>query len=220
MSGAGSAPQGDSEADRQEAIKLARIVHSEVLEILEKTRKSNSRFVFDEDAVISSEKLRDVVRYALRDLKRLEVDQKSEVSITKYVGYIAFWFAKLKPLTRVDMLADGVGTGSAEIMDINEKIVMPLTARLLAAIVFANPQLTPTIWSTCGIKQCGTTGADGPGICFFKKFERYLFGGTGKYQQYIWYCLRYRPSNPYTLVSLLDEALHFSCESACAPMFS
>src|ERR1700729_2234273 len=71
------------------AKEIAIIIHSELLDLLESSRRQNGSLSYNESSV-SAEKVLEAVRYALRDFDRLELDQKKEFSISKYVGYLGF----------------------------------------------------------------------------------------------------------------------------------
>jgi|SRR5580698_3801460 hypothetical protein len=208
------------EDQKQTAAEIASILHAEVVDILETSRKADHRLVYEPSKVVSPEKLLEAVRYALRDLDRLEVDQKQEFSITKYVGYLGFWFAKLKPLTNVQLRAEGVGTTSVEVLDVNEKVVFPLLRRLLLRMTRKAQEMVPALWRTCSNVKCAKAGDGKLGKCFFKKIDAFLVALGGRYHEYLFYTLRYRPASPYILVAVLDQAMHFSCETACPAAFT
>jgi hypothetical protein len=201
------------EEQRRQAKEIAAIIHAEALDILAVAHSHNGRVTYM-DSSVAPEKVLESVRYALRDFDRLELDQKQEFSLTKFVGYLGFWFAKLKPLANIQLLDAGTDPETRDILDINEKIVFELMRRLMLRMTRKAPHIMPKEWSDCTIEACGRVGK-----CFFLKFTAYLAALDGRYNEYLYYTLRYRPSSPYLLVAILDQAMHFACEVACPPRF-
>ena len=122
---------------------LASNITHVALDILREANEADGHIVFDVENVLSDERVRQVAKYALRDLKRLEVDQNSKVAITKYVGYIGFWFSKLKPIKVLYRLSANGDETQTEIADINESLAVYLMNVFFWALTRADPRLYP-----------------------------------------------------------------------------
>jgi hypothetical protein len=203
-----------TEEQARQAVEISAILHAEALDILAVAHSKNGRLTYTE-ASVAPEKVLESVRYALRDFDRLELDQKQEFSLTKFVGYLGYWFAKLKPLANVHLLAESAANEIRDVLDINEKVVFELIRRLMLRMTRISPHIIPKEWSDCAVKQCGKVGT-----CFFKKLPAYLEANSGRFNEYVYYTLRYRPASPYLLVAILDQAIHFACETTSPPLFT
>jgi hypothetical protein len=174
--------------------------------------------LFDPERDVSLPRIVQVVHYAYRDLQRLAHDQGSEVSSTKVAAYYAFWFAKLKPIVRVNVIPPG-DVKEKEMVDVNERVSIFLAGRLLRRIA-AFPEKYPNpIWSRCTKSDCVIDSPGRRGKCFYEKMNNFLSLDNEKFSEYLHYSLRYRAVSPYLLVAQLDQAIFLSCESACPPLF-
>jgi len=206
------------EKRRQEIIAVSAILHHEVSLMLKSARDYSSRFAYDEDDAVSMPRITDAVKYALRDLDRLDDEQAKGSSLTKFLGYIGFWFAKLKPIMRVDVLRDGTVEDS-EILNINEQFVFPLLRRLMIRMTREGDTDIPKTWLNCTNVKCTKDGTFKKGSCFQEKFLHYLRANDERHHKYLYYTLRYRDAAPYMLVALLDQAIYFSCEALVPALY-
>jgi hypothetical protein len=211
-------------ADDPVTDELVDRIRVETLEILEyQNRWTGGRVHFDARRVISNDCIREVVHYVQRDLERLERDHDDGLSITKYLGYVGFWFAKLKPIRLVTLdPVPGTQGRAQQVLDINEQVAIILMDRLLWIMVRESPKDRPVEWRSCKIERCvhKTGGDQMKGLCYFKKSREYCSYDEAKYRDYIVYALRHRAEGPYFLVKYLDQALFFSCEWTSPPMFA
>ncbi len=131
-------PPGDPGVE--EVVRVTKMVHREIADILERSHRQNSKFVYNSESYISHEKVLEAVRYALQDLDNVEISYGRTgmfPALTKYVGYIGYWVAKLKPITEVRTASPRPNEPDPEMLDVNEKIVFPLINRLIYRIVQA-----------------------------------------------------------------------------------
>lgn len=203
-------------------IRLAAELADLTQKILINAQASSGQILFNPETFLSDDRIFEVAKYALRDLQRIEYDQKNRVAISKYAAYVGFWFAKLKPINTVYLVSDGTEPGEREIEDINERVVLTLIDRILLKIAYVDPDVVPAIWKNCEIKACSRefSGHHVAGACYFAKNRRFLTGFEGRHSDYIVYCLRFRSVSPYFLVNYIDQSLQLSCEHAFPPMFA
>ena len=178
---------------------------------------------FDQEDVISEKKVFEAVSYAFRDLDRINNDQSFEVSLAKYSAYIAFWFAKMKPVRAVYVRpasnndTDEHAAQDIEVTDINERMAVSLMMRVLWRTAESSPALSPEVWINCPNQKCKEatlSSRNSRGACFVLKSTDHLKSDDRKFEKYIVYCLRFRPVAPYFLVNILDQFLFSSCASS------
>lgn len=195
---------------------IAGVLTSEVLSILKAAHAHKGSILFDPNTGISSARMLQTAQYAVRDLQRLELDQSEHVQLTKHVAYIIFWFAKIRPIIRVDRI--GEDKALVEIVDVNERVAVILLCRLMIRLGGEVTEFMPTPWKACPIKQCSLERNGYLGRCFIEKLTRYFDADSERYRDYLSYTLRYRAISPYLLVAILDQAIFYSCEHVCAPI--
>lgn len=200
--------------------KLAADLGNHVQEILLGSNTANRSILFDPSSCMSDEKLFQVAEYVYRDLGRLEKDQNGRVAISKIVGYIAFWFAKLKPLNSVFVVEVSGEKQENELCDINERVAALLIERFFWGMIFVDNDLYPQVWESCSREGCTFTkgGKTIKGKCFREKLRNYKSVFNRKHIDYVVYSLRFRAIGPYFIVNYVDEALVFSCEHINPPV--
>lgn len=203
-----------------EVTKLAADLADHVQDILLASNTAARSVLFDPESCMSDERMFEVAKYVYRDLGRLEKDQDGRVAISKIVGYIAFWFAKLKPLNSVFVVEVGGQQKENELCDINEQVAALLIERIFWDLVSVNENLYPHVWQSCPRAGCMFTksGVTIKGKCFREKLRNYKSVFDRKHINYVIYCLRYRAIGPYFIVNYVDEALIFSCEHHNPPV--
>lgn len=206
------------EVTPEEIAALAATIIEDVKDMLAKSHAGGGELLYDEKEPISEEGALQVASYALRDIRRLEQDQKKGVSVSKYVAYVGFWLGKLKPVGKVSLNRNHQ---TDEILDINERLVLPLMDRLLLMMARANPAIWPSPWRDCSVTACTRDFSGKPvrGECYRIKNRAYRKAYQKRYSDYIAYGLRHRALSPYHLVSYLDQAMYMSCEHATPPIF-
>lgn len=206
----------------EEIAALAAEIGDHVQTILFKANVKSGKILFDPDAYMSDERIFEVASYLLRDLGRIEHDQKGKVSITKYVAYLGFWFSKLKPINGVYTTSEE--GAQSEICDINERVALVLMDRVFWSIVYADKDSSPSVWADCekagGREKCSIALGNKSikGLCYKLKNRNFLTDHEKRYQNYIVYGLRHRSISPYFLVNYLDEGIFYSCENSCPPL--
>lgn len=168
------------------------------------------------DDNVSVSKISEVVRYAHRDLVRIEDDLSDGVSREKFAAYHAFWFSKMKPIQAI-MRKDGAG----EVVDINERVAIVIALDLMlvgagpladvspyppetAAKVGYDEPPSPFVWKICP-RECN-------GHCFKTGVRNYLKFHENQNFEYLVRSLRYRAVGPYAMVNFLEAVAITSCD--------
>jgi hypothetical protein len=209
-------------AEEEEISSLVSLLTTETFEVLDAQRRhANGRLHYEREELISSQCMADVARYAIRDLERLEPNHDDGPSITKYLGYVGFWYAKLKPVGTVKIDPPSGHGDPIEIVDVNEQLALFIMDMLLWRITATDQKTCPHEWLKCDIESCQHVVGDKAtrGECYFKKSRAYRTADHGQYAKYIAYALRYRGEGPYFLVKYLDQTVFFSCEKSAKPLY-
>ena len=210
-----------SPASQSDVETLTDELKERVLGLLENAHAVSGTVVFDPDESISSFRIAEVAERAIRDLRHIEEDHLGGILITKYLGYIGYWFAHLKPVSNVRVLRQIDGESVAEdILGINEQLSVLLLSQFLWSITFAQPAYSPPFWKNCS-KNCAHqyNGTAVRGRCLGEKLDQFLSLNNGTYMDYLLHTLRGRNSGPELLVNWLNVALAFSCEDVIRPIF-
>jgi len=199
-----------TELDEDSIAKMATSMALVTRHSLEGASRLPNPIIFDWEQVVSMDRMFLVARFAVRDIQLSQEDQKGKLSISKYVGYLTYWFSKLRPVQGV-YRADATGQ-QREIMDINERVAIDMISHTLYSITTRRPDLVPDRWGTCpATKALGSSEKPIPGKCFYRAFYEYLVHQNQRYLNYITYCLRYRLVGPYFMISIIDQAIHYAC---------
>lgn len=175
------------------------------------------------DESLSVDKFSEAALYARRDLERISADLKDKISRQKFAGYHAFWFSKIKPVSRV-FRPDAPGS---EIVDVNERVATELAFYLVSASAFANiddvvplsaeealnttgfqDEPVPNVWQECP-ENCR-------GQCFETGAKRYCSAHEWQNFEYFVHTLRHRAIGPYDFVSVLEAVVATSCKAMIA----
>lgn len=207
---------------------LAAELAEQVLTILHNANTgSRGAITFVEDEVISDDRILTVAAYVMRDLARVNFDQDNSTSVAKLVGYIGFWFTKLKPLNSVWKIDDSCESSiSREIQDINERVSLVLMDRILLRLISTISDDLTTVWAQCTNTSCeiiingdSDSQISKRGSCYFKKNIQFRSKFEKRFGNYLVYTMRYRAASPYLMVNYIEQGLFFSCEAACPPLF-
>lgn len=201
------------------AAELVRIVE----EILEES-KTDTKVLLDHEHLVSWDKIYEVASFVIRDLGRIEDHQNPNgFPMSKFVGYTAFWFAKIKPLGHLKVLdtAAPAESNTTELKDVNERIALIVMNKLVWLTSTVNPDLRPNIWKECKVDACEVVLGDAKckGYCYQMKYGRFATAQNGRLLNYIVYGLRARSLSPYFIVNHVDQLLTLSCESQNPPIF-
>lgn len=201
-----------SEDEKERAIRLAADIEDYIEDILMSSLTGGIRLLFDPMTYLSYDRILEVALYALRDFKRISVDQEKGVSVTKLAGYIGFWFAKIKPISSIHI---GGGDGEdikTEFTEVNEEAAIILMDQLLWDAALNAKELVPTTWKNCPC-DCSLqlNGATVKGKCYREANIAFLKAEEGRFRNYIVYGLRFRSVSPYFLVNYLEQGIHFAC---------
>ena len=173
---------------------------------------------------ISSLIITEIATSFVKDIKRLTDHQDNGISVTKYVGYWAFWIRKLKPVSSAFMNDDTqrsfnetpiIGDHTQELVYINEIISLEFAITFLADIrsnIPDNADLYDPIRTQCSNTSC--KGSD----CFIKTVDMYFTMNGGENIHYILYSMRFRTFGPHHYAMMLQGMLFSSCSSWINPV--
>jgi hypothetical protein len=167
-------------------------------------------FYSNEEDVLSRGRIAQVARYASYDIDRSHIEQDAEMSLSKYVAYIVYWFARLKPIRPVYRQWGGK---DVEILDINERVALQLIQWLVLRITCNNSKLAPRHWRECqAFPLCRQPdGQRAMGKCFFDAFTTFLYADGLRHANQMVYSQRFSTVGPQSFVTIIDQALFYAC---------
>jgi hypothetical protein len=212
-----------NDSDKEKIARLADEITEHVEVILASANVGSSgKLTYVAADVVSIDRILTVSAYVMRDLARVNKDQKDSTSVAKFVGYIGFWFSKIKPINVVKKCTidkNGVPV-DREIQDINERVALVLMDRALLRLASASDLSISTVWDECDIHDCKLDNKSKNGLCFFKKNSLFKSKFGYRFSDYLVYTMRFRAGSPYLMVNYIEQSIFFSCEKACPPMFA
>lgn len=168
--------------------------------------------VAEEDYRILPRRLKELSNYFLRDLYRINEQQRGTISSTRFAGYWAFWIRKIKPIAYLyDKTATEyeTDTESSEITDINERIAIQLGLKFLAHEgKGVSGQLHDFVRSQCDRTDC--TGKE----CV-NNYATDLFGfHDSLHQEYLVQSMKHRTFGPHHITIIFEHLLHAACRAS------
>ncbi|WP_373356941.1 hypothetical protein [Pseudoroseicyclus sp. CXY001] len=157
------------------------------------------------DREINSE----VTEFFLRDIYRIDKQQRGSVSIAKWAGYWGFWVRKLKPikLIRPSTERGFENISNNDAANINELVALHFALEIAAAHRrYGNFQ--DRVLENCSRAQNGL--CDGV-ECFWKYAERYLNFSDEFFIKYITYSMRNRTFGPHHFALLVENMIFSAC---------
>ncbi|HEX3651855.1 MAG TPA: hypothetical protein VHU18_03430 [Rhizomicrobium sp.] len=146
---------------------------------------------------LSPVKVQELAECLLKDLRRLAIAQRDEISDTKYAAYWAFWVRKIKPIR----VAWRDAEKTIEVPDINERAALELA---IATVKQAGKH------NACQVRAGCSASCDGAACV-----ERYLGGyfavNQNYYSEYLIYSMAKRTFGPHHLCAVLDAILFAAC---------
>jgi hypothetical protein len=155
-----------------------------------------------EEYQISRPITRHVYFHFMRDMDKLFGNQEHGVVGTKYIGYLAFWLRKLKPISFAYKTADDKAKERNEIIYINETVAVEMAASLL----IANGR--HRMGNTRG--ACGSSACDGHN-CVSRYITNLLIHSDARFHKYLVYSMAHRTFGPHHLCSILDGIEFGAC---------
>lgn len=159
------------------------------------------------EATIDKDILEDVAHFFLRDIYRIDRQQKSSISVSKFAGYWAFWLRKLKPISGPKALTDEAKKYS-EARSINEIVSLQFGLEMLMKFR-GSDGLSDNVMRSC--KRKSEKLCDGS-QCLKKYSEKYLDFDNEFYHEYIIYSLRNRTFGPHHFALLFENITFSACE--------
>jgi len=160
------------------------------------------------DADVNVELIADLTQFFLRDIYRIDQQQRGAVSLAKLVGYWAFWIRKLKPISNVVLRGES-RVSNLEANYINEIVALEFAIEL-AAQYRGNGGFEDVVMAHCktsGKEPCPS------GECF-KRYARFYFSfSDGFYYRYIIYSMRNRTFGPHHFALLIENLLFGACQN-------
>lgn len=182
---------------------------------------------------LCSNTLYNAAKYCLRDLYRIDAQQNSSITISKFAGYWGFWVRKLKPLSSAYFLPElsEDGTYSPEnlgedgelstdykqknvVENVNEIIALELAVNLIIELRKSAEGIDPKFAFEDKVRDACTAipgGKCNKVDCFMEYTKNYLFFDQNYHFDYITYSMRHRTFGPHHFVMLMDQMLYSSC---------
>ncbi|MXQ07888.1 hypothetical protein GQ651_08520 [Alphaproteobacteria bacterium GH1-50] len=161
------------------------------------------------EASIDKDILLEVSEFFLRDIYRVDKQQRGSVSIAKWAGYWGFWIRKLKPV-KMQTLEDDATYKTISIEDavnINERVAFQFALEIVAGHrKYGGFQ--DHVYRNCSLAAAGECdGVD----CFWKFALRYMNFEDEFFSNYITYSMRNRTFGPHHFALLLENIVFSSC---------
>lgn len=166
-------------------------------------------FISHYEATIHIDKhtLAEVSDFFLRDITRIDKQQRGSVSIAKWAGYWAFWLRKLKPIT-VTERPESSNLSKEDAVNINEIVAIQFAFEVVSQFRMSS-QLQDHVSRKCKKHKRGA--CDGLS-CFKNHVNKYVNFEDEFYYNYIIYSLRNRTFGPHHFALLLENIIYASCD--------
>ncbi|MEO9517549.1 MAG: hypothetical protein ABJH45_10190 [Paracoccaceae bacterium] len=165
--------------------------------------------VEEEECEVDKDILVEVAEFFLRDIYRIDKQQRGSVSIAKWAGYWAFWVRKLKPISMIN-LDEGEEYASLtreDAVHINEIVALQFSLEIVAKYRESGG-LEDLVFRKCTKVEAKTCdGVD----CFWRYATRYLNFADEFYSQYLTYSMRNRTFGPHHFALLLENIIFAAC---------
>ena len=156
--------------------------------------------------------------FFLRDIYRIDQQQRGEVSLAKYAGYWAFWVRKLKPISNPQYVSKDTEKRhitDRDLKSINEIVSLSFAIYLVNDSRMQADKLKPVrgqredvVRRECArLEEGRCKGAD----CFKAHTERYITFNDGFFLQYITYSMRNRTFGPHHFALLIESLIFAAC---------
>jgi hypothetical protein len=164
-------------------------------------------------AKIDSKIVRQLTAFFLRDIYRIDQQQRGSVSLAKHSGYWGFWVRKLKPISGAKL--DGDFLSAEELEFINEIVSIYFAIHLVQENRAREHDITQIRGQQSDMVrvQCSE---DRPGHCsgtkcFEKYVKEYLNFNKRFFLNYITYSMRNRTFGPHHFALLIEGLIYSAC---------
>ena len=126
--------------------------------------------VEDGEAEVDRDILVEIAEFFLRDIYRIDKQQRGSVSIAKWAGYWAFWIRKLKPVSMAQIPGDQhyKSISIDDAVNINERVALQFAYEIVAEYR-ENVGLEDLVFSHCSKAKAGEcNGVD----CFWRPYRK------------------------------------------------
>jgi len=172
-------------------------------DILASLGLTEADFELDKDILV------ELAEFFLRDIYRIDKQQRGSVSIAKWAGYWAFWIRKLKPVSIKDFSEDDghPNLTHEDVVHVNEIVALQFSLEIVAKYREFGT-LEDLVFQKC--KRVESGACDGVD-CFWKYASHYLNFGEEFYSKYLTYSMRNRTFGPHHFALLLENIIFAAC---------
>ena len=161
---------------------------------------------FGVDAEIDKEIVLDLTEFFLRDIYRIDRQQRGSISVAKFAGYWGFWIRKLKPLSQPKPIADCV-LEENEIKAINEYVAVVYAVKFLIELR-GGAVFDDHVSQRC--REIESGACDGM-KCVSQYTEKYMNFENRFFLRYIVYSMRHRTFGPHHFALLIETLIFGAC---------
>tara|TARA_R110002012_G_scaffold312190_1_gene522370 strand:- start:272 stop:907 length:636 start_codon:yes stop_codon:yes gene_type:complete len=169
-------------------------------------------------ADIDADLVDELSAFFLRDIYRIDQQQRGSVSLAKYAGYWAFWVRKLKPVSNPKFASDNPDEQyltPRELKSINEIVSIYFAIELISDFRMRAEDLKPVrgqqedvVLTKCKKLKAGHCKGS---TCFKNYTEQYFTFNEGFFLQYITYSMRNRTFGPHHFALLIESLIYSAC---------
>ena len=150
----------------------------------------------------SDELLEASTEFFLRDIYRLDEQQRGSITLAKFAGYWAFWIRKLKPIRSAKFISGDLK--GKKVADVNEVVALQLAVNLVLMLRKSGP-FEDAVRNSCKDKTCDGTD------CFEEYTGKYFAFNKSFFREYIMYSMRNRTFGPHHFSLLIENFVYSSC---------
>lgn len=174
-----------------------------ISDVLESFGLTEADYELDKDILV------ELAEFFLRDIYRIDKQQRGSVSIAKWAGYWGFWIRKLKPISILDFKEGDAypNLTHEDVVHINEIVALQFSLEIVAKYREVGA-LEDLVLKQC--KQVESGDCDGV-ECFWKYASHYLNFGDEFYSKYLTYSMRNRTFGPHHFALLMENIIFASC---------
>jgi hypothetical protein len=157
-------------------------------------------------AKIDPELVEELTMFFLRDIYRIDQQQRGSVSLAKTTGYWAFWIRKLKPIKDAKLTKNS-SFNKNELTYVNEVVAIQFAMELVTEFRESGG-FTDVVREECNRRD----GEACNGVaCFGKYVGNYLSFHDEFFKKYLTYSMRNRTFGPHHFAILIENIIYASC---------
>jgi hypothetical protein len=156
------------------------------------------------EATVSKEILTAVTRFFLRDIYRIDEQQRGRISLSKFAGYWGFWIRKLKPIS---LAKDTKDPTKKELQEINELVAISFSCEIVN-LLRDTAAFEDFVWQDCsGDDDINCDGSK----CFNSYVNQFMAANRNFFLRYVHYSMRHRTFGPHHFVLFLEQLMFSAC---------